>query len=142
MQDTGRDVCCVQTQVVRGMCRPPGDSASTSLLLSSPVSAQGTHARSSSMAHVRVWLAAALAVIACLHCASAVPPSPQKTLSKPTLLTADSAALTGPFGPGSVLDYFNKTPQLLEGTLYPLNVFQVTLGQLFYGLEPVRALRQ
>ncbi len=94
------------------------------------------------MAHVRVGLAAALAVLACLQCASAVPPSPQKTLSKPTLLTADSTLLTGPFGPGSVLDYFNKTPQILEGTLYPFAVYQVTLGQLFYGIEPVRALQQ
>lgn len=94
------------------------------------------------MVRVRVWLAAALAVLACLHCASAVPPSPQQTLPKPALLTADSNALTGPFGPGSVLDYFNKTPQFLEGTLYPVAVFQVTLGQLFYGLEPVRILWQ
>ena len=65
-----------------------------------------------------------------------------QTLPKPALLTADSNALTGPFGPGSVLDYFNKTPQFLEGTLYPVAAFQVTLGQLFYGLEPVRNLRQ
>lgn len=87
-----------------------------------------------------IW-AAALLALASLGCALADPPAAQQTLAKPALLTADPNALTGPFGPGGLLDYYNKTPQVLEATLYPVEAYVVALGQLFTGLEPVCPLQ-
>ena len=89
---------------------------------------------------VRGALAVALTVLVILHSALAEPPTPQQTLAKPALLTADSAALTGPFGPGGVLGFSNKTAQVAEATLFPLAAYIMELGQLFYGMEPVRTL--
>ena len=83
---------------------------------------------------------AALASLASI-CVWAQPPTPQQTLAQPALLTANSVALTGPFGPGSILDAYNKTPQALLGTLYPVEAFVVAMGQLFTGMEPVRGLQ-
>ena len=83
---------------------------------------------------------AALASLAST-CVRAQPPTPQQTLAQPALITANSVALTGPFGPGSILDAFNKTPQALLGTLYPVEAFVVAMGQLFTGMEPVRGLQ-
>ena len=71
----------------------------------------------------------------------AEPPTSQQTLAQPAVITASSAALTGPFGPGSILDAYNKTPQALEGTLYPVEAFVVAMGQAFTGMEPVRGLQ-
>lgn len=82
---------------------------------------------------------AALASLASI-CVWAQPPTPQQTLAQPALVTANSASLTGPFGPGSILDTYNKTPQALLGTLYPVEAFVVAMGQAFTGMEPVRGL--
>ncbi|KAK9821135.1 hypothetical protein WJX81_006109 [Elliptochloris bilobata] len=83
-------------------------------------------------------LVAAL-VILTSPCAWAEPPTAQQTLSRPAFITASSDALTGPFGPGSILGYYNKTPQALEGTPYPVETFVVVLGQLFTGMEPAHS---
>ena len=89
---------------------------------------------------VRGALATALIALVSLHPALAEPPTPQQTLAMPVLLTADSAALIGPFGPGGVLGFSNKTAQVAEATLYPLAAYIMVLGQLFLGTEPVRTL--